>query len=455
MMLSEALCRHIAETPFAALPPATVEVTRRVLLDATGVMIAASGASPDVQPFIRLAAASGAGPCAILGTGLTTSAPMAALANGAMAHALDYEDAFDPAPSHPNASMVPAVLALAQTQAVDGETLIAALAIGCDLVCRIALSFEQTMEESGWYPPPIVGAFGAAAACARVLGLDWRRTRDALSLTLCQAVMPGEIKHSADTVIRAVREAFPAQGAVLAALLARDGVTGFEAPLEGKAGFFRLYVDGKYDPSVLLDGLGERFHGEGLSFKPWPACRGTHAFIELGLRLAAEHGFGGRDVAAITARTDPVHRMLVEPIERKRAPSVAIDAKFSIPFTLATALVRGRVSLDDFTPAALADADVLSLASRIGTEEMADFPWARGSGGAMSIRLNDGRSVHGEVLDALGCPARPLSEGALVDKFIDCAGRAARPLGREEAGKLAKTLLGVERVADVGAVFAS
>lgn len=454
MTLSETLCRHIAETPFAALSPATVEATKRVLLDATGVMIGASGASPDVRPFVRLAVAAGAGPSAILGTGLTAQPAMAALANGAMAHALDYEDAFDPAPSHPNASMVPAVLALAQAEGlVDGETLITALAIGCDLVCRIGLSFHRTMEQGGWYPPPIIGAFGAAAASARILGLDWRRTRDALSLILCQATMPGEIKYSADTVIRAVREAFPAQAAVLSALLARDGVTGFDAPFEGKGGFFRLYVEGEYDPSALIEGLGERFHGEQLSFKPWPACRGTHAFIELAQQLSARHGFGWRDVAAATVHTDPVHRMLVEPLERKQAPRVAIDAKFSIPFTTATALVRGGVTLDDFSEAALADPDVLAVASRITAEERGDFAWKRGSGGALTIRLADGRRIEGEVADALGCPERPLSTGKLVEKFVDCTARAARPLSREAALELAGAILSIERSTDAGAIF--
>lgn len=452
-MLSNTLSRYIAETPFTALPQATVHATRRVLLDATGVMLGASGASPDVRPFVALAAASGAGPCTILGTGETASAPMAALANGAMAHALDFEDAFDLAPSHPNASMVPAALALAQLAPVDGKTLIAALAIGCDLTCRIALSLRQTMEESGWYPPPILGAFGAAAAAARILGLDADRTRDALSLVLCQATMPGEIKYSTDTVIRAVREAFPAQAAVLSALLARDGVAGFEAPLEGKAGFYRLYVDDRYDPADLLDGLGERFHGEALSFKPWPACRGTHAYIELARRLIAEHRFTWQDVAAVTAYTDPVHRMLFEPLARKQAPSVAIDAKFSIPFTIALALVKGQVTLDDFGADSLGDPDVKSVAARISSEERPDFAWSRGAGGALAIRLKDGRELTAEVIDALGCPARPLSDEALVAKFVDCSARAARPIGETAALNLAEQILSAEQHSDVGSVF--
>ena len=452
--LSEAICRHVAETPFSALPEGAVTAACNVLLDACGVMHAASGQSPDVAPFIAAAREAGEGPCDILGTGFRASAPMAALANGAMAHALDYEDAFDAAPGHPNASLVPAVLALAQAKGgVDGRTLLTALAIGCDLACRIGLSLTRPMEEGGWYPPPIIGAYAAAAGCARVSGLDWQKTRDAMSLMLCQTTMPGEIMHSPQTVIRAVREAFPAQAAVIAVQLAKGGVAGFEAPFEGKAGFFQLYAAGSFDQDVLLDGLGRKYFGEELSFKPWPACRGTHAFIELAQVLARRHQFGWRDVSEVVVHIDPIHRMLVEPKERKQAPLVAIDAKFSIPFTVGLSLVRGKVTLDDFSSETLGDMDVLAVASRVSARPAGVHGRTKGSGGAMTIRLADGREVFAEVEKALGSPNRPMSEEALMTKFVDCLGRAARPMPEERARRLGERILGVERCSDVGAIF--
>lgn len=455
-LLTDRLCRHIAATEFAALPDATVEAARRALLDAVGVMLAASGASEDVAPFAALAKSGGTGPCSILGTGGRASAPLAALANGAMAHALDYEDAFDAAPCHPNASLVPAAIAMAQLLApVDGRTFVSALALGCDLVCRMGLCLRQTMEASGWYPPPILGAFGATAAAARIAGLDAVRTRDALSLILCQATAPGEIQHSTRTVIRAVREAFPAQAAVVSALLARDGVRGFEAPLEGPAGFFRLYVDGNYDADVLLGELGTRYWGEQLSFKPWPACRGTHAYIEIALDLRTQLDIDWRAIDTVTVLVGPVQRMLVDPLARKQAPATVIDAKFSIPFTVALALVRGRVTLDDFTPAALTDPDVLALARRISARNDPDGRLTRGSGGALSMSLAGGQILDGALSLALGHPDRPLSRDALVAKFVDCAARAARPLDVARATELADRLLGIDAAADVAPLFDS
>ncbi len=453
--LTDQLCAGLAGIDYAGLPSSTVTAAKRVLLDATGVMLGASGSAPEVAPFVQLARAGGNGPCAILGTGHRVAAPAAALANGAMAHALDYEDAFDRVPGHPNASLVPALIALSQSSGpVGGRRFLAALAAGCDLACRMALALRRPMEAGNWYPPPMLGGFGAAAGAAKLLGLNAGGIRDALSLMLCQTVMPGEIKYSEGTVIRAVREAFPAQAAVTSALLAQSGVTGFEAPLEGRAGFYALYALGEYDEADLLGGLGAHFWIEQLTFKAWPSCRGTHPFIELALGLR-DRGLAPVDIAKVTVRIDEVQRMLAEPLARKQAPQTLIDAKFSVPFCTALALVRGRVDLDSFTGETLGDAEVLAMAAKVGVEMAGEVNgWQAGSGGHLVIRLHDGSLVEAETADALGCPERPLSEAQLVDKFADCASRAAVPMAANVARALAVRILALEDCNDVGALFA-
>jgi 2-methylcitrate dehydratase PrpD len=452
--LSDTICRKVAHFAAEDLPTAAAEAAKLALLDATGVMLAASGLSPEVQPFVTLAKASGAGPCGVLGTGITASAPMAALANGSMAHALDFEDAFDRAPGHPNASLVPALIALSQAEGpIDGKQFLTAMALGGDLSCRLGLALRQEMEQGGWYPPPILAGLGAAVGAAKLLGLDANATRDALSLMLCQSVMPGEIKHSQGTVIRAVREGFPAQGAVISALLAREGVAGFEQPLEGRSGFYALYAGGQFAGHELLDGLGERFHITELTFKPWPSCRGTHPFIELALDLAARHGFGPADIVAVEAGIDRVQQMLVEPVERKRAPATVIDAKFSIPFCIAIALAHWKVDLDSFGDGALTDPALLSLAARVSAVLDPAPGWQRGTGGRLAITLADGRRVEASCNTALGSPEKPLDQARLVDKFVDCAGRAARPLSAGEARSLADRILALEDCPDVGALL--
>jgi len=454
MQLSEALCRHVAETAWDDLPPACRDMTARALLDGTGVIWAASGMSEDAAPFLALARTQAHGPARVIGTDLQRTAEAAAFANGAMAHALDYEDAFDAAPSHPNAALIPAALGLAQEIGASGKELLTALAIGCDLVCRLGLSLRRPMEAGGWYPPPILGAYGAAAACARLLGLDWKQVRSALSLTLCQTTMPGAIKHNRDTNIRAIREAFPAQAAILATRLAAGGVVGFEQPFEGRDGFFDLYAAGRFDEAPLRDGLGHFFHGQNLSFKPWPSCRGTHVYIELASRMIHARGLRSTDIAAIRVGVDKVTRMLIDPLERKRAPALAIDAKFSIPFTLALAAVRANVTLDDFGEASLRDPQVLAVAALVEPDPVEGTGWPIGSGGSLTLELRDGSVLREELATPLGAPSRPLTRDQLIAKFVDCTARAAKPLDAGEAGTLAESILSIERCPDVRLVFA-
>jgi 2-methylcitrate dehydratase PrpD len=443
------LANHVAGFDAEALSAATIHAAKRALLDGIGVMLGASGVSPEVAPFIDYAAASGPGGAVILGTGERTGAAMAAFANGAMAHALDFEDAFDAAPSHPNASLLPAVLAILQTgPPVSGRDLLAAIAIGCDLACRIGLALTRDMEAGGWYPPPIRGAFGAVAAAARMRRLSSPQTLDAFSLLLCQTTMPGEIKYSADTVIRAVREAFPAQAAVQSSALAAAGVRGFEAPFEGKAGFFRLYADGHYDAAVLLDRLGAHFWIEQLTFKRWPACRGTHAYIEAAQALRQAHVIDPAAIVSITATGGSVQRMLVEPAARKAAPTTVIDAKFSIPFTVAAALIDEEVTLDSYDAASLADPRKRRLAGLVGFDLRADWGMAKAASGTLAIELADGTRVERHVEAAAGGVDRPIDDAALTAKFRDCARRARKPLADHAIERLAQAIWTIDTLAD-------
>ncbi|MEO9130667.1 MAG: MmgE/PrpD family protein [Sphingomonas sp.] len=447
--LSQAIAEHVAGFRADDLSASTIHAAKRALLDGMGVMLAASGASPEVAPFIDYATSQGRGSATILGTGLRTSAAMAAFANGAMAHALDFEDAFDAAPCHPNASLLPAALAVAETGPLTtGRELLAAIAIGCDLVCRIGLSLRREMEAGGWYPPPILGAFGAVAAAARLRHLSPEQVRDAFSLILCQVTMPGEIKYSRDTVIRAVREAFPAQAAVQASTLAQSGVRGFEAPFEGKAGFFRLYAEDQYDPAALRDGLGERFWIEQLSFKRWPACRGTHAYIEAAQRLRARHAIDPASIIAIVATGGEVQRMLVEPADRKQAPTTVIDAKFSIPFTIGTALIDDDVTLESFEGGALCDERKRELAGLVQFEQRLDWGRSRAASGGLAIELANG-ARHEDWIDiAAGDASRPIDDAALAEKFKNCAARAAKPLNASGIERLASAVWGLDAAGD-------
>ena len=452
--LSDALADHVASCRPESLAKSTLHAAKRALLDGLGVMLAASGLSDEARPFTDLALGAGTGPAPLVGRPERVGFAMAALANGALSHALDFEDAFDAAPSHPNAALLPAAFALLHAgRPVSGTELLSAIAVGCDLSCRLGLSLTKRSEDLGWYPPPMLGAYGATAAAARLLSLDRRRTLDAFSLTLCQATCPGEIKYSRDTVIRAVREAFPAQAAVVSAQLAASGVRGFEQPFEGKAGFFRLFVNGHYDPAVLLDRLGEHFWIDELSFKQWPACRGTHPHIEVAERFARERGLVPDQIVEVIATGSPVQTMLTEPAERKRAPTVAIDAKFSIPFTVAVALVQGRVTLDSFAAGRLDDPAVLAMARKIRFVETDIWGRDAGATGTLAIRLSSGELFEETIDEAIGHPSRPLSDDQLRAKFVDCARQAHRPIAPDVAERMADGIFGLETASNAADVL--
>lgn len=447
--LSFRIAEHVVGYPADQLPYSTLHAAKRALLDGLGVMLAASGVSEEVAPFINYAKAGGPGPASIFGCGVTTSASLAALANGAMGHALDFEDAFDPAPCHPNASLLPAALAIVQERGdVSGRELLAAIAVGCDLVCRLGLSLRREMEAGGWYPPPILGVFGATAAAARLRRLNVRQTLNAFSLALCQASTPGEIKYSRDTVIRAVREALPAEAAVRATALAALGVRGFDEPFEGRGGFYRLYADSQYEPAAMLDKLGERFWIEQLSFKKWPACRGTHAYIEAAQHMRSTHEFDPAQIVEIVATGGDVQVMLVEPVASKRAPAVAIDAKFSIPFTVAAALVDDEVTLDSFDAASLADARKLALAGKVRFEQRPDWGRQHAAAGGVTIALADGSRLEHWIDMAAGDPSNPIDGNGLGSKFRACVTRAQQPLDLSSADALAHAIWTLEQSAD-------
>ena len=454
-MLTRIVARHVAGSRFEDLPPEAVTAARRSLLDAVAVTLAASGLGEGCGPFIDLAREAGGRPEAtVLGAGFRAPLAAAVLANGAMAHALDFEDALDGAPVHPNAASTPVALALAETlPGVTGRDLITALAVGCDLTCRLGLALKVNPDDYGFYPPPILSAFGAVATAGKLLGLDERALLDAFALALNQAVASAEFKGEPASVIRAVRDALPAQAALQSALLAAKGVRGFDTALEGKAGLFALYARGAYDPEVITDRLGTRFHGAGLSLKPWPSCRGTHAFIEAALTLSARHGLQPGDIAALIATGGPVQVMLVEPAAQKQAPATAIDAKFSIPFTVAAALVRGEIDLETFSAGSLADPEILALAGRVSFVQAPGGDMRTAASGSLEIRTTDGRSFSLAVPEPLGAPSNPMTEQALTAKFAACAGYAASPVADPAA--LAARLLAVDGETDLKGLIGS
>jgi 2-methylcitrate dehydratase PrpD len=446
--LSRAVAEHVAGATFDSLPDAAVSGAKRSLLDALGVTLAASTLGEGIRPFVDLVVADGGtATSTVVGFGVKVPAAAAAFANGAMAHALDYEDAHDGALVHPSAPTVPAVLALAESRPTTGEEVLTALAVGTDLVCRLGLALRSDPAERGWYPPVLLQAFGAAASASRLLGLDATATLDALSLTLAQVTGTSEMTRGARSVVRGVRDAFGAQAGVRAAQLAAAGVAGFDQPFEGEAGLYALYSDGLYEPAEILDDLGRRYEGARLTYKPWPSCRGTHAAIEAALLMRAD-GLVADDIVDVLVVGAPLNRMLCVPVEQRRKPTTAIDAKFSLPFTVGRAIVHGEVGLDAFTPGALRDPAVLAVAQRVRYQVDPDD-----SPGAVTrcrLEVRTGSGTRSVVVDpAPGGPDRPMSDGDLRAKFVDNASHSAVSLADDQVARIVDVIAILESCVDI------
>jgi 2-methylcitrate dehydratase PrpD len=385
-------------------------------------------------------------------------AAAAALANGAFAHAMDYEDAHEVSRTHPNAATVAAALAVAQSLGnVSGKEFITAVALGCDVVCRLALAQPRNTERTrSFYPPAIVGTFGAAVAAGRLLKLDEAQMLDAFSLALCQNSVSNEILNSPASHLRAVRDGFCAQSGVQGALLAQRGVKGFEQPFEGKAAFFATYFDGAPRSDILLAELGKKFAGGEIAFKAWPSCRDTHIYIQAVLELLQERQIDVRQIKSIVATVAKRNLIVCEPAESKKAPRTAIDAKFSVYFTVATALVKKEVVLPSFWDEARRDPQVLALAAKVAyrIDEKAAQPVADGGGVVLEIVLNDGTAYRRSVQQLSGSVGNPMPVEVLVAKFVDCGLRAAKPASAAELQALAARILKLETLPDASTLVA-
>ena len=452
--LSDRLIRHVCETNYTDFPWAAIAAQKQSLADMLAVMLAATGMDAASAPFADLAAEGGGGRCTILGRAEKTTPMLAALANGALVHALDYEDSHETATVHPNSAALPALMALSQhVGGVSGKTFLTAMALASDITCRLDLGSNEDLLKYGWNMPPIHGSMGAVMGAGKLLGLDEGQVGDAIALNLCQATCSGEAANSKGSAVRTVREGLAAQGAVLSALLARRGVPArFETPFEGKLGYYHMYARDNYTPEKVLDGLGTVFQGQYISFKPWPSCRATHTSIDGVLTLMEEHQIRPEEVLAVEITLQEIGRMVTEPREVKYRPQSAAIAKFSLPFVVATALRYGDVTLESFAPERLNDPALLALGDKVRCTICPHWTKEQNKFTDLTIRTTRGDfSCHLE--HPLGCVERPMGEGRMEAKFFDCAARARRPYPPEQLREIYRTIFRLEELPDVNKLF--
>ena len=442
---SLALCQTICRWRYEDLPAEVVRVLKSLVTDTLGVIGGAARAPGIPELHERLTRWERDGSATALIGKRRLSPPSAALANGAAAHALDFDDQHDPARVHTSCVTLPALLATAEDRGgVAGTDFLLAFAVSAELHARLGLACYNSLGK-GWHPTMIFGTVSASLGAGRLLGLDAERLSNALGFAFHQA--SGSAQSMRDGVLsKRIGAGFAARAAVLGTFLGADGLSGTRRTLEGNAGLFALYERDEVRPELLFEGLGREWRVLEYSFKPYPCCRCNHTAIALGIELHQE-GVRQEHVDAAEIHMGNVNWLTVgEPYDAGR--DSVVHAQFNAAYGFARALTDGTVDLATYQRPRITDSVIASLAARIGViSDPAIEPTAI-EPARVKLRLKDGRSIERAADTIKGSPQEPLSRDDLLAKFHGCL-RFGLGASRSDADRLAQVIDDLERSADV------
>jgi 2-methylcitrate dehydratase PrpD len=417
------------------LPPELRDDCAARLLDVLGNSIAALEV-PAARAVTALVSEWGGRPVATaIGAGARLPEPSAALVNGTLAHSLDFDDTHLPSVLHPSASVVPAALAAAEAHGASGALLLDAIGVGVETTVRLGMAGydsqlgNSVFFENGQHATAMCGAIGAALASGLVAGLPAERLADAMGIAASMASGLLEANRTGGTVKR-VHCGWAAHAGVVAAGMARSGVTGPPTVIEGRFGFLRAFCGDRGDASVIVAGLGESWELPGIFYKPYPCNHFTHAGIDAALRVRAA-GVAVGDIERVELGVaSAAYRTVGEPAEAKARPESGYHAAFSGPYTVAAALTGGGglgVGHADFTDSAAADTERLDLAARVRCfpDPWCDQIFPHQFPAVLRVYLRDGGVIEERVAVNRGGPGNSLSRDELAAKFrMNVAARA-------------------------------
>ena len=425
MSLTQDLGQFVSDLSPNRVPEQAATIARTGFIDCIGVMFA--GREEEPTRLLQEVLQPAPGPATLYFSEQTAGAPDAAWINGVAAHALDYDDVA--LRGHPSTVLVPAILAEAETLDASGRDMVVAFVAGYEVWAELARRESGYHHGKGWHPTGIFGAIAAAAACAHLRRLDPAQTAQALALGASQSA---GLMANFGTMTKPFHAGRSAHAGVMAARLAAAGFTASVDALEHPQGFLAaVSPEGKVDRESKAEGLGERWRimESGLAVKKYPACYCTHRAIDGMLALVQDHDVKPGDVAAVSVLLSENFATIL----RNHQPQTGLEAKFSIEFTMACALIARRVGLSELTDDFVRRADVQALMKlvsvQLGTEPDPGYPGAAFAD-QVTIRLASGAILQGEpVHRARGHIENPLTEQDLFAKFEDCltVGRSVVP----------------------------
>jgi 2-methylcitrate dehydratase PrpD len=442
MTAAQRLASFTSSLTLGAIPDAVQEAAKLHLLDTLGTGLAAHGL--DVADYARAAVVEPgvSGPATAVGVDGGLPAADAALANGTICHALDFDDTHSGAVAHVSVAVVPAALAVAEEQGASGADLLVALTAGNEVVIRLGLVAGAGFHARGFHPTAVCGVFGATAAAAKLRGLDAAATTNALGIAGSMA--SGLLEFLSDgSATKRLHPGWAAHAGIVASRLAAHGATGPATVLEGRFGLYAAYLDRTdVDLGPSLADLGERWETPNIAFKPYPACHYIHASLDALRELHEAEPIAPGDVEEIVALTTEAGVSLVlEPLAAKHRPRSEYESKFSLPYSLASLLVRGRVDVSTYTEEAIAEPAVLDLAARVRYEVQEYETFPKAFPGGVRVKLRDGTVRESQLPYQRGGPDNPMTGDEVVDKFRTNAALALSP---ESVSRIESAVLALE-----------
>jgi len=425
----------------ARVPPEASARAATALKDTIGVMLAGVG-EPAARIAQAMASEDGVGTCRVLGTSLQTSPELAALANGVSAHSLDYDDMCFVSLAHPSCALVPAILATGELVHARSSALLDAYVIGFELECRLGnVMNPRHYHQRGWHCTSSIGTVGAAAAAARMLGLGVQATQHALGIAASSAC---GLKENIGSMVKPLHAGMAARNGVMATRLAQRGFTASPHAIDGPQGYL-VAMDSERDSlDAAVGDLGIRWEilHSGVTVKLYPSCAATHPPLDALIAMKRREQITADQVRAIDVEVDSMTpRLLIHP-----DPVTGLEAKFSMPFCAAAAIVYDRIGIDTFDVDHIRNPTVQALMKHVSLRANEEFdkgaPLARAR---VSVYLREERVVSQAVDGARGYPGR-LTNEELATKFAGCA---TRTLSESAANAAWAALISLDAITDV------
>lgn len=440
------LCEFAKLTQYEHIPSYVVDSTKQHILDQFAVTIGGSGSEGIAQIVDFVKEQGGKEEMKIPFYGGKAPATMVAFAIGAMGRALDLGDLHNIA-CHISEYCLPSLMAATGIRGkVTGKEFLTASIVAFELLVRIGTAANMAYVCGRYKNHGGFFIFGPTIGVAKLLDLDMKQMQDAMGIA--RVLVPGNDWEMYDEGTLAVRthHSFIAENAIQACLLAKRGITGPHAALAGEMGFLHQFCFGQENPAVLTKELGVNWMCVETGFKPFASCRGTHTSVTATLDLIADNNIKSENIKGIQVNICPEAYHWVGLPERWH-PVGMVDCQFSLPYAVATAALKGKVFLDDYTEAERSRADVRELMSKITASLDKELPtWAA----KVTLMLKDGTQYSQQCDYAKGAPENPLTRDELIEKFKLCASFSYLPLSDELVNKLINKLEHLENVEDVG-----